>query len=154
MSVTRGKDFKLYRNTDSPYDNSPAWSLVTNVRDLTRNVEKAMADASTRANNVRQQVSTMIDVSIDFQMVYDGGADVSAFEDAFWDETDIELAFLDALIATSGAAGLRGMFQVSKFSVNEALEDVGLVDVTVVPAYYPTNVARRVTSNGTTLDDV
>jgi len=130
------------------------WSLVTNVRDLTRNVEKAMADASTRANNVRQQVSTMIDVSIDFQMVYDGGADVSAFEDAFWDETDIELAFLDALIATSGAAGLRGMFQVSKFSVNEALEDVGLVDVTVVPAYYPTNVARRVSSNGTTLSDV
>jgi len=43
MSVTRGKDFKLYRNTDSPYDNSPTWSLVTNVRDLTRNVEKAMA---------------------------------------------------------------------------------------------------------------
>ena len=74
MSVTRGKDFKLYRNTDDPYDNSPNWSLVTNVRDLTRNVEKALADASTRAADVRQQVSTMIDVSIDFQMVYDGGA--------------------------------------------------------------------------------
>ena len=148
MSVTRGKDFKLYRNTDDPYDNSPSWSLVTNVRDLTRNVEKALADASTRAASVRQQVSTMIDVSIDFQMVYDGGADVTAFEDAFWESTDIELAFLDALISVSGAKGLRGMFQVSKFTVNEALEDVGLVDVTVVPAYYPTNVARRVSSNG------
>ncbi len=153
MSVTRGKDFKLYRNTDDPYDNSPSWSLVTNVRDLTRNVEKALADASTRAASVRQQVSTMIDVSIDFQMVYDGGSDVTAFEDAFWESTDIELAFLDGLISVSGAKGLRGMFQVSKFTVNEALEDVGLVDVTVVPAYYPTNVARRVSSNGSTLVD-
>jgi len=153
MSVTRGKDFKLYRNTDEPYDNSPSWSLVTNVRDLTRNVEKALADASTRAASVRQQVSTMIDVSIDFQMVYDGGSDVTAFEDAFWESTDIELAFLDGLISVSGAKGLRGMFQVSKFTVNEALEDVGLVDVTVVPAYYPTNVARRVSSNGSTLVD-
>ena len=153
MSVTRGKDFKLYRNTDDPYDNSPSWSLVTNVRDLTRNVEKALADASTRAASVRQQVSTMIDVSIDFQMVYDGGSDVTAFEDAFWESTDIELAFLDGLISVSGAKGLRGMFQVSKFTVNEALEDVGLVDVTVVPAYYPTNVARRVSSNGSILVD-
>ena len=153
MSVTRGKDFKLYRNSDDPYDNSPSWSLVTNVRDLTRNVEKALADASTRAASVRQQVSTMIDVSIDFQMVYDGGSDVTAFEDAFWESTDIELAFLDGLISVSGAKGLRGMFQVSKFTVNEALEDVGLVDVTVVPAYYPTNVARRVSSNGSTLVD-
>ena len=153
MYVTRGKDFKLYRNTDEPYDNSPSWSLVTNVRDLTRNVEKALADASTRAADVRQQVSTMIDVSIDFQMVYDGGSDVTAFEDAFWESTDIELAFLDGLISVSGAKGLRGMFQVSKFTVNEALEDVGLVDVTVVPAYYPTNVARRVSSNGSILVD-
>lgn len=153
MSVTRGKDFKLYRNTDDPYDNSPTWSLVTNIKDLTRNVEKALADASTRVSSVRQQVSTMIDVSIDFQMVYDGGSDVTAFEDAFWEETDIELAFLDALISVNGAKGLRGMFQVSKFTVNEALEDVGLVDVTVVPAYYPTNVARRVSSNGSTLVD-
>lgn len=153
MSAIRGKDFKLYRNTDDPYDISPTWSLVNNVKDLTRNVEKALADASTRVSSVRQQVSTMIDVSIDFQMVYDGGADVTAFEDAFWEETDIELAFLDALISVNGAKGLRGMFQVSKFTVNEALEDVGLVDVTVVPAYYPTNVARRVTSNGSTLSD-
>ena len=153
MSVTRGKDFKLYRNADDPYDNSPSWSLVTNVRDLTRNVEKALADASTRAASVRQQVSTMIDVSIDFQMVYDGGSDVTAFEDAFWESTDIELAFLDGLISVSGAKGLRGMFQVSKFTVNEALEDVGLVDVSVVIAYNTTNPPRRVSSNGSILVD-
>ena len=78
---------------------------------------------------------------------------MTAFEDAFWESTDIELAFLDGLISVSGAKGLRGMFQVSKFTVNEALEDVGLVDVTVVPAYYPTNVARRVSSNGSILVD-
>jgi len=55
-----------------------------------------LADASTRAASVRQQVSTMIDVSIDFQMVYDGGSDVTAFEDAFWESTDMNWPFWTA----------------------------------------------------------
>lgn len=154
MSVTRGKDFKLYRNTDNPYDNSPTWSLVENVKDVTRNLESNLADASTRASSFQMQVATLKTLSVDFQMVYDNGADVTAFETAFYTNANIELAFLDDLISVSGAKGLRSMFQVSKFNINEALEDVGLVDVTVAPAYYPTNIPRRVTSNGTILTDV
>jgi len=153
MPITRGKDFKLYRNTDSPYDNSPTWSLVTNVRDLTRNLDSNLADASTRASTFQMQVSTLKTLSIDFQMVYDGGADLLAFEEAYFTNANIELAILDDVIATTGARGIRSMFQVSKFTVNEAMGDVGLVDVTVVPAYYPTNQPRRVSSNGTILSD-
>jgi hypothetical protein len=71
MAVTRGKDFYLYRNADSPYDNTPTWDQVVNVRDLTRNNTPALADASIRGSTFRMQVPTLLDMSIDFQMVYD-----------------------------------------------------------------------------------
>ncbi len=151
-TVVRGKDFKAYRNTDDPYDNSPTWSLFTNIKDLTVNLETALADASTRSSDYRMQVSTLKELSIDFQMVYDGGSDVTAFEDAFYTGEFVELAFLDGLLTVSGSKGIRAMFQVSKFSNSQALEDVGLVDVTVVPAYHA-NTPRRVTSNGSILVD-
>jgi hypothetical protein len=145
MAVIRGKDFKLYRNTDSPYDNSPTWALVPNVKDLTRNLEKTLADASVRGSTFRQQVGTMKDLSLDFQMVYDPtDSDVTAFETAFFADGDVEILVLDGLISASGSKGLRFMAQVTNFTVNEALEDVGLVDVTLVPGYYPTNLPRRV----------
>lgn len=145
MSVVRGKDFKLYRNTDSPYDNTPTWSLVTNVRDLTRNREKDLADASIRGSSYHLQVATLKSFSVDFQMVYDASdADVTAFEDAYEADTDIELLVLDGLISTVDSKGIRFQGQVSKFTINEALADVGLVDVSIVPGYTPTNLPRRV----------
>lgn len=153
MAVVRGKDFKLYRNTDTPYDNSPTWALVTNVRDLTRNLTTDVADASTRASSFKQQVATMMDLSVDFQMVYDGGSDADAFEAAFFANSDVELAILDGLLATDGSSGIRASFQVTKFTVNEALTDVGLVDVTVVPSY-GTNLPRRVVAGSGALTDV
>lgn len=143
--VVRGKDFKFYRNTDDPYDNSPTWALVTNVRDLTRNLEKDLADASVRGSSFRLQVATMKNFSIDFQMVYDPtDLDVIAFEEAYHADTDVELLDLDGPIGTAGSKGLRFMGQVSNFTVNEALADVGLVDVTIVPGYTPDNLPRRV----------
>ena len=153
MSVTRGRDYHFYRNTDDPYDNSPTWSLVTNIRDLTRNIEKVMADASTRVTEWGMQVGVKKEFTANFQMVDDGGADALAFEDAFYEDTDIEIAMLNGPISTSGSRGFRAMIQVSKFTVNEALEDVGLIDVSVVIAYNTTNLPRRVSSNGSILVD-
>lgn len=145
MAVVRGKDFYLYRNTDDPYDNSPTWGLVENVRDLTRNLEKALADASIRGSTFRLQVGTLKDLSIDFQMVYDGtDTDLIAFEDAYHTDEDIEVLILDGPIGTAGSKGLRVHAQVTNFTINEALEDVGLVDVTLVPGYRPLNLPRRV----------
>lgn len=145
MAVVRGKDFKLYRNTDTPYDNDPTWAEVTNVRDLTRNREKALADASTRASSYRQQVPTLKDLSLDFQMVYDpDDTHLIAFEDAYEADELIELLILDGPISTVGSKGIRFMGEVSNFTTNEALEDVGLVDVTLVVGYAPDNLPRRV----------
>lgn len=145
MAVVRGKDFKLYRNSDDPYDNTPTWVLVPNVRDLTRNLEKSLADASVRGTTFRQQVGTMKDLSLDFQMVYDPtDTALIAYETAFHSDANIETLILDGSIATVGSKGLRFQAQITKFSVNEALEDVGLVDVTMVVGYDSADLPRRV----------
>jgi len=136
MAVVRGKDFKLYRNSDDPYDNSPTWNLVENVRDLTRNLEKALADASIRGSEFRQQVGTLKDLSLDFQMVYDPtDTDLIAYEAAFYSDDNVETLILDGPIDTAGSKGIRFMAQITSFSVNEALVDVGLVDVKIVVGY-------------------
>jgi hypothetical protein len=155
--AVRGKDFKLYRNVDVVYDSQPTWQLVTNVRDLTSNLEKALADASTRATSFRQQVGTLKDLNVDFQMVYTNtDVDVAAFELAFYNDSNMELLDLDGDIQTTGSRGVRFMAQVTKFTRNEALEDVGLIDVSIVVGYAPTNAPRRVhvTTPGTVTDTV
>lgn len=145
MSATRGKDFKLYHNTDDPYDNSPTWSEVENVKDVTRNFEVALADASIRGSDFRLQVPTLKNFSVDFQMVYDpDDTHYAAFEEAFFDNSMREFVILDGPIGTSGSAGVRFMGHIGNFTVNEALEDVGLTDVSIVPGYAPDNLPRRV----------
>lgn len=145
MPVTRGKDFKLYINTDTPYDSTPTWVEYTNVKDLTRKLEKALADASTRATSFRQQVGTLKDLSLDFQSVYDQ-SDVlyGQLQDRFFDDGDVECLILDGSIATIGSKGLRFLGQVTNFTTNEALEDVGLTDITIVPSYSQADPPRRV----------
>lgn len=145
MGVVRGKDFKLYRNTDDPYDSSPTWALVPNVKDLSRNLEKELADASIRGSSYKLQVTTQKNFSADFQMVYDSeDTDVQAFEDAFHDDGTVEVLFLDGPITTIGSKGLRIQGEIGKFSVTENLADVGTVDVSIVPGYTPLNLPRRV----------
>jgi hypothetical protein len=143
MAVVRGKDFFLYRNSATP--GTPTWVEIENVRDVTRTLEKSLADASVRGSSYRLQVGTLKDLSVEFQMVYDDeDVDVDALEDAFQDDSNIEFLTLDGPIGTVGSKGLRFMGQVTNFSVNEALEDVGLIDVTLVPGFDSANLPRRV----------
>jgi hypothetical protein len=145
MAGVLGKDFKFYFNSDVPYDNSPTWVEVKDVKDVTRNLEKALADFSIRGTSFRLQKGTLKDLSIDFQMVHDPtDAAWIAFEGAFYTDADVEVLFLDGPIGTAGSRGVRFMSQVTKFTGNEALEDAGLDDVTIVPSYFPTNIPRRV----------
>lgn len=147
MAAKRGRDFKLYRNTDDPYDSSPTWSEVTNVRDLSRSIEKLLANASIRGSEWVLQVATQKQLEITFQMVYDpDDTHYDAMETAFYDDAIHleEFLILDGPIGTVGSKGLRVHAEISNFSVNEALEDVGLTDVTLVPGYAPTNLPRRV----------
>jgi hypothetical protein len=136
MAVVRGKDFKLYRNSDDPYDDDPTWVEVTNIRSVTVNKEKALADASTRASSYRKQVGTLKELTFEFQMVYDNAdADFVAFKAAYDSDANLELLSLDGSIEVVGNIGTRFPGQITNFTENQDLEDVGLIDVTVVVGY-------------------
>jgi len=115
---------------------TPTWSLVDNVRDLTTSVEKGDADVSTRGSGGwRQHAVTLKDGSIDFEMVWDtADAEFTALKDAFFNDTTVEMAALDLLVATTGAQGLHADFNVGDFSRAEALEDALKVSVKLTPA--------------------
>lgn len=117
---------------------SPVWSdLVGPIRDETLNLEKALADVTDRrANGWRLQVGTLKDATVDLQMIYEpGDADFDQFENAFFNNTQLVLGFMDA-DPNDGAGsyyGLLGAFQVTGFSIPRPLEDAIIVDVTLTP---------------------
>jgi predicted secreted protein len=135
MSTRLGMDAKLYRNTGS--FGSPTWTEVTNVKDLTLNLEKGEADVTTRANGGwRATVGTLKDASIEFQMVWDTtDASFAALQQAFFGNTNIEFAIMDGDMADSTSEGLRATFDIFNFTRNEALEEAIMVDVTIKPTY-------------------
>jgi hypothetical protein len=135
MAIRLGLDAKLYRNTAS--GGAPTWDLVGNVRDVTLNLETGEADVTTRGNNGwRATVGTLKDASIEFEMVWDtGDADFTAFKDAFFNGTSIELAVMDGDIATTGSQGLRAVCRIINFTRSEALEEAITVSVTAKPTY-------------------
>lgn len=156
MAGKRGKDFKLYLNSDSPYDDTPTWVEVKNVKDLSRTLEKALADASTRANSYRMQVGTLKELTVEFNMVYDpSDTNQEILNDAFHGDDNVEVLILDGSISTAGSKGIRFMAQVTKFGTDENLEEMGMVPVALVPGYVTDNLPRRVIvdSPGSVADD-
>jgi hypothetical protein len=138
MSIRLGMDAKLFRNTSLP--GSPTWVEVTNVKDLTLNLEKGEADVTTRANQGwRATVGTLKDASVEFQMVWDtDDADFTAIQEAFFGNTPIEFAVMDGPIDDATSEGLRATFDVFSFTRNEALEEAIMVDATIKPTYATT----------------
>ena len=147
MSTRLGMDAKLYRNTGS-YD-LPNWAEVTNVKDLTLNLEKGEADVTTRANQGwRATVGTLKDASIEFQMVWDtADAGFSAMQQAFFSNTPIEFAVMDGDMGDAESEGLRATFDIFNFTRNEALEEAIMVDVTIKPTY-AANAPQRINGTG------
>jgi hypothetical protein len=110
---------------------------VGNVRDVTLNLETGEADVTTRGNaGWRATVGTLKEASIEFEMVWDtGDADFTAFKDAFFNGTPIELAVMDGDISTSGSQGLRAVCRIINFTRSEALEEAITVSITAKPTY-------------------
>lgn len=106
------------------------------IREETVNLERSLTDVTDRrANGWRLQVGTLIEGTVDLQMIYEpGDADFDAFEDAFFDGTQLVLAFMDGNVAVSGTYyGLLGAFVVTSFSQPRQLEEAIIVDVTMTP---------------------
>jgi len=138
MGVRLGLDAKLFRNTAG--SGSPSWNEVSNVKDLTLNLEAGEADVSTRGNaGWRATVATLKDASVEFEMVWDSDdLDFAAFRDAFLNATGITVAVMDGDVGTGGSQGLVATCAVTAFSRNEALEEAITVSVTIKPTYAAT----------------
>lgn len=136
MAFRLGKDAKLYYCT-AGIGTTPTWTLLTNVKSVTTNVETAEADVTTRGNNGwKATAATLKDASIEFEMVWDtADTGFEAISDAFFDGTTIGLAAMDNLIATAGSVGLWADCMITGFSREEPLEEAITVKVTAKPTY-------------------
>ncbi|HUU90101.1 MAG TPA: phage tail tube protein [Phycisphaerae bacterium] len=135
MGFKLGMEARLYQNTGT-YE-TPTWTEIDNVKDVTLNLETGEADVTTRANNGwRATAATLKDGSVEFEMVWDtADAGFTAIQEAYFDNTSLEFAVMDGDIATSGTQGLRATMAVTNFSRNEPLEEAITVSVTIKPTY-------------------
>ena len=151
MASKTGLDCKLYRlttGTRASWDGSTDYVVsgaapsnldeVTAVRDVTLSIEKGEADASVRGSVFSKRVTTLIDATVDMQLVYDSAtapdADFQAFRDACIERSTIACAVLDGASDTVGSQGLWADFEVLKCSRAEPLTDVVVYDISMKPA--------------------
>jgi len=98
---------------------------ITNVKDLTVSLEKAEADASTRANNGwRATVGTLKDASIEFTVLNKEGDSAFGMLQGLWSSGDP----CDVGISDAGGT-LTLTCEVMTFNVNEVIS----ADVTLKP---------------------
>jgi len=129
-------DFKLGMNAKAYYGASgtalASLTLLTNVRDLTLNMEAGEADVTTRANSGwRATAPTLREATVEFEMVWKpSDAGFIAIKDAYLANGTVALAILTDLRDAVGAEGPRGDWSITNFSRNEALEEAIKVSVT------------------------
>jgi hypothetical protein len=110
-----------------------ATTELTNVKDVTLNLETGEADVTTRGNQGwRATVATLKNGSVEFEMIWDtGDAGFGAIKDAYFNNTAIALAILDG----ESGEGLDADFSITNFTRNEPLEEAITVSVTAKPTY-------------------
>lgn len=105
---------------------------LTNVKDLTANLETGEADVTTRANNGwRATAATLKEMTLEWEMQWkpgDGGFE--AIKNAWLNSSEIGLVAVDQAYGTVGAQGPAGNFTITNFSKSEPLEEAQTVSVT------------------------
>jgi len=129
MSIKLGMEAKLYYGAAG----ATATTELTNVKDVTLNLESGEADVTTRGNSGwRATVGTLKTGSVEFEMIWDSDdAGFAAIKDAYFNNEPIALAILDGV----GGEGLDADFSITNFSRKEALEEAITVSVTAKPTY-------------------
>ena len=124
MAVVLGINAKAYVSEDGS-----TWSELSNIRDVTLNLEKSEADITTRGGNgYRQSIGTLKDGGVDFEMIWDtADTNFGTIKDAFFDDESLHFKFLDG----QDGEGLQAEFSVVNFSRSEALEEALMVDVSI-----------------------
>ncbi|HPM23983.1 MAG TPA: phage tail tube protein [Phycisphaerae bacterium] len=125
-----GMNAKLYHGTAG----NPASTELTNVRNVTLNLEAGEADVTTRANlGWRATAPTLRECSVDFEMVWDpADAGFTAIKNAFLTNGLIALKVLDQ----ANGQGPDGDFSITSFTRSEELEEALTVSVTAKLAVF------------------
>ena len=128
MAIVLGLDAKLFRGTAG----TQAATEVTNVKDLTLNLESGEADVTTRATRGwKASVATLKEASLEFTILYDpSDADFTAFQTAYFSNTPLALFVSDG---QDTAHGLDADFSITAFSMEQPLEEAISVSVTAKP---------------------
>ena len=128
MAIVLGLDAKLFRGTAG----TQAATEVTNVKDLTLNLESGEADVTTRATQGwKATAATLKEASLEFTILYDpADADFTAFQTAYFSNTPLALFVSDG---QDTAHGLDADFSITAFSVEQPLEEAMSVSVTAKP---------------------
>ena len=129
MSIRLGMQAKLYHGAAG----ATATTELSNVKDVTLNLETGESDVTTRASNGwRATIATLKNGSVEFTLIWDTeDAGFTAIKNAYFNNTAIALAVLDG----EGGSGLDADFSVPNFTRNEPLEEAITVNVTVKPTY-------------------
>ncbi len=125
-----GMNAKLYHGAAG----SPAPTELTNVRNVTLNLEAGEADVTTRANlGWRATAPTLRECSVEFEMVWDpADAGFTAIKNAFLTAGLIALKVLDR----ANGQGPDGDFSITSFTRSEELEEALTVSVTAKLAVF------------------
>ncbi|MCC7409957.1 MAG: hypothetical protein IT442_17960 [Phycisphaeraceae bacterium] len=125
-----GMNAKLYHGTAG----ATAATELTNVRNVTLNLEAGEADVTTRANSGwRATAPTLRECTCEFEMVWDpADAGFTAIKNAFLTAGLVALKILDQ----AGGQGPDGDFSITSFSRNEQLEEAITVSVTAKLAVF------------------
>ena len=128
MAIVLGLDAKLFRGAAG----SRATTEVTNVKDLTLNLESGEADVTTRATKGwKASAATLKEASLEFTILYDTeDADFTAFQSAYFGNTPLALFVSDG---QDTAHGLDADFSITAFSVEQPLEEAISVSITAKP---------------------
>lgn len=125
--VVIGLDAKTYYGTAG----STALNELTNIKDLTLNLEHGEADITTRGSGGwRVTALTLKEGSIEFEMLWKkADAGFAAIRAAYMSRDPVALAILDG----DNGEGLDADFSVTRFTRNEPLEEGLSVSVTCKP---------------------
>jgi len=126
MSIILGLDAKLFRGAAG----TQAATEVTNVKDLTVNLESGEANVTTRATSGwKASVATLKDASLEFGILYDtADADFKAFQEAYFSNTPMAL-----FISDGEGSGLDADFSITGFTLEQPLEEAVSVSIKAKP---------------------
>lgn len=141
MAVHLGLNCKLYRGTAG----QTATTEMTNVRDVTLNMETGEADVTTRAaEGWRVYLPTLKEASLEFEMLVDASdGDYQTLRSAFLGNTQLSFKVTDP-----NGQGVTFDGAVTNFTNSQPLEEGDSVSVTIRPTSKPVSLGGSVSGSG------